>query len=108
MNDLRQLVYMQQCIDTNSTKIKLEYASDNMKMESNVMKDIMTAVSRGYGDMTALGINSEGLRCIVRSSHDAAYTSNISENITKEDINTESEKLITRFISKIANKLFAG
>lgn len=100
MNDLRQLVYMQQCIDTNSTKIKLEYASDNMKMESNVMKDIMTAVSRGYGDMTALGVNSEGVRCIVRSSHDAAYTSNISENITKEDINTESEKLITRFIDR--------
>ena len=58
--------------------------------------------------MTALGINSEGLKCIVRASHDAAYTSNISENITKEDINNESEKLITRFISKIANILFAG
>lgn len=108
INDLRELVYMQQCIDTNSTKIKLEYASDNMKMESNVMKDIMTAVSRGYGDMTALGVNNEGIKCTVRSSHDAAYTSNISENITKEDINTESEKLITRFLSKIANKLFAG
>ena len=92
----------------NNVLIQIEYASDNMKMESNVMKDIMTAVSRGYGDMTALGVNSEGVRCIVRSSHDAAYTSNISENITKEDINTESEKLITRFISKIANKLFAG
>ena len=108
INDLRELVYMQQCIDTNSTKIKLEYASDNMKMESNVMKDIMTAVSCGYGDMTALGVNNEGIKCTVRSSHDAAYTSNISENITKEDINTESEKLITRFLSKIANKLFAG
>lgn len=108
MNNLRELVYMQQCIDTNSTKIKIEYASDDMKMESNVMKDIITAVSRGYGDMTASGINSEGLRCIIRSSHDAAYTSNISENITKEDINTESEKLITRFLSKITNKLFAG
>ena len=108
MNDLRELVYMQQCVDTNSTKIRLEYASDDMKMESNVMKDIMTAVSRGYGDMTASGINSEGLKCIVRSSQDAAYTSNISENITKEDINTESEKLITRFLSKLANKIFAG
>lgn len=30
-------------------------------MESNVMKDIMTAVSRGYGDMTALGVNNEGI-----------------------------------------------
>lgn len=106
MNELRELVYMQQCIDTNSTKIKLEYASDNMKMESNVMKDIMTAVSRGYGDMTASGINNEGLKCIVRSSHDAAYTSNISENITKENIDIESDKLITRFLSKLSNKIF--
>lgn len=108
MNELRKLVYMQQCIDTNSTKIKLEYASDDMKMEADVMKDIMTAVSRGYGDMTASGINSEGLKCTVRSSHDAAYTSNISDNLTKENINIESEKLITRFLSKLANKLFAG
>lgn len=105
MNDLRELVYMQQCIDTNSTKIKIEYKSDDMKMESNVMKDIITAVSRGYGDITASGLNSEGLKCTIRS-HEAAYTSNISENITKEGINLESEKLITRFLSKIANKIF--
>lgn len=108
MNDLRELVYMQQCLDTNSTKIKLEYASNDMKMESKVMKDIMTAVSRGYGDMTASGINSQDLKYIVSSSHDAAYTSNISENITKEEINNESKKLITRFLSKIADKLSAG
>lgn len=105
MNDLRELIYMQQCVDTNSTKIKLEYISDDMKMESNVMKDIMTAVSRGYGDVTASGVNNEGLKCTIRS-HVAAYTSNISENITKEGINLESEKLITRFLTKIANKLF--
>lgn len=108
MNALRELIYMQQCIDTNSTKIKLEYASNDMKMESNVMKDIMTAVSRGYGDMTASGINDEGFKSIVRSSHDAAYTSNIPENTTKEDIDVASEKLITRYLSKIANKIFAG
>lgn len=105
MNDLRELIYMQQCVDTNSTKIKLEYISDDMKMESNIMKDIMTAVSRGYGDVTASGVNNEGLKCTIRS-HVAAYTSNISENITKEGINLESEKLITRFLTKIANKLF--
>lgn len=108
MDDLRNLMYLDQCKDTNATKIKLEYASPNMKMESKVIKDIMTAVSRGYGDMTAAGIDNDGQKCTIKSSHDAAFTSNIPENSTKENINIESEKLITRFLSKVANKLFAG
>ncbi len=80
----------------------LEYGSNDMKMESNIMKDIVTAVSRGYGDLTASGINHEGQNRKIRSRHDAAYTFNIPENITKENINKESEKLILRFGSKLS------
>ncbi len=102
MEELRNLTYIKQCEDTNATKIRLEYVSNDMKMESNIMKDIVTAVSRGYGDLTASGINHEGQKRKIRSSHDAAYTFNIPENITKENINKESEKLILRFGSKLS------
>jgi len=70
------------------------------------MKDIMTAVSRGYGDVAAMGINGSGRQQTIRSSQDAAYTANILENISVEDYNEESRNLITRFLANVARKVF--
>ena len=82
LQELRnELIYMQQCQEANATKVNIEYASENMKMESRVMKDIVTAVSRGYGDVTATGINNSGRQQTISSSQDAAYTANIHEII---------------------------
>lgn len=99
-----ELEYMKQCKDTNATKLSLEYISDNMDMESKTMKDIRTAVSRGYGDITLHGINKNGKQQSIRSSHDAAYTINIQENISKKDFHKESNNLILQFWNKFVNK----
>lgn len=100
----KELEYMQQCQDANATKMNLEYVSENMKMESKAMKDIMTAVSRGYGDVTAIGVNNNGRTQTISSSQDAAYTINIKENISEEDYIEESKLLIQRFLFKLVNK----
>lgn len=100
----KELEYMQQCQDANATKMNLEYVSENMKMESKAMKDIMIAVSRGYGDVTAIGVNNNGRTQTISSSQDAAYTINIQENISEEDYIEESKLLIQRFLSKPVNK----
>lgn len=107
LQELRsELLYMQQCQDANATKMNLDYVSENMKMESKVMKDIMTAVSRGYGDVTATGINISGRQQTISSSQDAAYTANIQENIGEEDYNEESRNLILGFLAKLKRKVF--
>lgn len=107
LQELRdELLYMQQCKDANATKVSLEYASENMKMESRVMNDIMKAVSRGYGDVTATGINGSGRQQTISSSQDAAYTANIQENISEEDYNDESRNLISRFLVRVTRKIF--
>lgn len=95
-----ELQYMKQCKDANATKIDLEYSSSNMNMESKIMKDIKRAVSSGYGDVNATGINFSGRLQTVRSSQDAAYTAHIQENINKNDFHDESHNLIIRFLSK--------
>lgn len=108
LEELRQeLLYMQQCKEANAIKLNLEYSSNNMNMESKVMRDIKTAVSRGYGDVNATGINFSGRRQTVRSSQDAAYTSNIRKNINEDDFKEESQNLIFRFLSKLSNKVFS-
>lgn len=101
-----ELAYMQQAQDANATKIDLLYTSNNMNMESKVMKDIKIAVSRGYGDVNATGINRNGKIQTIRSSQDAAYTVNIQDNITETDFNEESHNMILRFIEKIVLKGF--
>lgn len=100
----RELNYMQQCEEANANKINLEYASENMNMEAKIMHDIKTAVSRGYGDMTATGINVNNRMQTISSSQDAAYTANIQENIGKEEFYEESRTLIIRFMAKLVNK----
>ena len=108
LQELRgSLVYMQQCKEANATKMNLDYVSENMKMESKVMKDIITAVSRGYGDVTATGINISGRKQTISSSLDAAYTANIQDNIGEEEYNEESKNLILSFIGKLGKKIFA-
>lgn len=107
LQELRnELAYMQQCQEANATRLNLDYVSENMKMESKVMKDIMLAVSRGYGDVTASGINANGRQQTVSSSQDAAYTSNIQDNIGEQEYNEESESLISRFLARLSNRFF--
>ena len=107
LQELRnELVYMQQCQEANATKMSLDYVSESMKMESKVMKDILTAVSRGYGDVTATGINGSGRLQTISSSQDAAYTANIQDNIGEEDYNEESRNLILRFMVKLTKKFY--
>lgn len=107
LQELRnELIYMQQCQEANAIKVNIEYASENMKMESRVMKDIVTAVSRGYGDVTATGINNSGRQQTISSSQDAAYTANIQDNIGEDEYNEESHNLILRFLVKLTRKMF--
>lgn len=107
LKELRnELIYMQQCQDANAIKMDLSYTSSNMNMESKVMKDIKTAVSRGYGDVNATGVNENGKMQTVKSSKDAAYTVNIQDNIKEMDFNEESCNMISRFIEKITSKRF--
>lgn len=106
LNELvEELQYMAQCKDANATKLDLEYSSTNMNMDSKIMKDIKKAVSRGYGDINATGLNSNGKLQTVRSSQDAAYTTHIHENISKNDFNDESNGLISRFLASKLTKL---
>lgn len=106
LNELRlELQYMRQCQDANATKLDLVYSSEDMNMDSIVMKEIKMAVSRGYGEFNATGINDTGGEQTVRSNTDAAYTINIRENIDKEDFKEESKNMIIRFLHKTRNNI---
>lgn len=108
LQELRtSLIYMQQCEEANAIKVNVDYVSENMKMESKVMKDIVTAVSRGYGDVTATGVNDGGRKQTISSSADAAYTANIQDNICEEEYNEESKNMILRFLEKMGKHIFA-
>lgn len=96
---------MSQIQDVNANKMLLEYSSSNMKMDSELMKEIFDASSRGYGDVTATGINQDGHMQMIKSSQDAAFTSVIGENIKEEDYNREAKNLIQRFLEKRKHKV---
>jgi len=96
--------YMTQCEDLNAYKVNVEYASDNMNMESKVMQDIKRAVLKGYGDMTVTGKNLNNRMVIVNSSKEAAFTNNIRENIGEADFIEESRGLIDRFLNSLIRR----
>lgn len=98
--------YLKQCEETNSKRMNIEYMSDNMNMESRVMKEIITAVSQGYGDITATGINKNNRTITINSSQEAAFTSNIKENIDRKGFIDESKSLIDRFLSHQHPKIY--
>ena len=101
-SDIKELAsvpnYKLQCEDTNSIKMNIEYVSDNMNMDSKVMKEIINAVSNGYGDVTAIGLNKNNRVVSVNSSAEAAFTNNIKENIGGKEFIEESVNLIKRFL----------
>lgn len=99
INEIRsELNYMIQCEETNSRKIYMEYTSDDMNMESNVIKEIINASSRGYGEVTAEGINKNDKLMTVKS-REAAFTINIKDNLDNRGFIDESKNLIERFLS---------
>lgn len=105
LDELRkELEYMNQCQDANAKKVKLEYDSDNMKMNSKIIQDIKKAVSYGYGDITVRGTNYSGRSQIVSSSQDAAYTADVGDNIDYMMYGDESKALINRFIANKKEK----
>lgn len=106
LKELRdQLKYMQQCQDMNATKITMEYSSEDMNMESNMIKEIITATSRGYGDFTATGVTSDKKVKTIKSNQDAAFTLNISEGVDNDMFNKEAKGFISSVITKIKNKI---
>lgn len=96
--------YLLQCEDLNAYKLNVEYASDNMNMESKVMQDIKAAVLKGYGDMTITGKNFSNRLVTINSSQEAAFTNNIRENIGESDFIEESKGLIDRFLSNLIRR----
>lgn len=99
IKDIRsELNYMSQCEETNSKNISIKYTSDDMNMESKVIKEIINASSQGYGEMTATGINTNDRKMTIKS-YEAAYTNNIKENIDYKGFIEESKNLIERFLS---------
>lgn len=107
-NDIQELRsesdYMSQCEDLNAYKLNVEYTSDNMNMEAKIMQDIKRAVSKGYGDMSVTGKNLNNRLVTINSSQEAAFTSNIRENIGEKDFIAESKSLIDRFLQNIINR----
>lgn len=87
----------ERCRAVNSNKVLLEYISDDMKMDSDEMKEIREYVSDGYGDLTATGINLRGKEQKISSCQDAAFSNDIEDNLDNDSYNDESRGLIIRF-----------
>lgn len=103
------LQYLNVCEETNANKYKIEMSTsdDNrsLNVESQYMKEIYNAASRGYGEMTAHGINQNGKRQAISSNLDAALTRNINDNMSKYDYDSEAENFILEFLSRPLRKI---
>lgn len=102
------LGYIGDCQESNARKIKLEFMDADqergLNMEAKIMRDTIKAVGRGYGDMTAYGINYKDREHVMKSNQDAALTCVIKENISEGEFNNESGSFIGRFIANIIAK----
>lgn len=106
------LGYIKECQESNASKFKLELIDSEqesgLNMEAKIMRDTIKAVGRGYGDMTAYGINHSGREEVMRSNQDAALTCVVNENIKEDEYNKESSGFIARFITNIISKRAKG
>lgn len=102
------LGYIAECKESNARKIKLEFIDADqepgLNMEAKIMRDTIKAVGRGYGDMTAYGINYNDKEHVMKSNQDAALTCVIKENISEDEFNYESGSFVARFVANIAAK----
>lgn len=109
LQEFRQsLGYINDCKESNATKYKLELLGsekdDGLNIESKVIQDTVKAITKGYGDMNAYGVNGSGRSEIVKSNRDAAMTCMIDENIGKKEYDQEAKNFIARFLAKrVAN-----
>lgn len=108
LEELRNgLSYISECQDANATKYKLELSDSNedrgLNIQAKLIRDVVKAVSSGYGDLTANGVNERDKAIMMKSNKDAAYTNIINEKISKVEYNKESEDFIERF-KKSKNK----
>ena len=103
------LQYLSACEETNANKYKVEMStsddSRSLNVESQYMKEIYDAVSRGYGEITAHGINQNGKRQTISSNQDAALIRNINDNMKKDDYDSEAENFILEFLSRPLRKI---
>ena len=74
-----------------------EFESDDMKMDSEEMKEIREYISAGYGDLTATGVDFNGKTQRISSSQDAAFCIDISENLNDEEFVRESKHFLIKF-----------
>ena len=113
-DDLRELQevfglrYMEECHDANANKLKIEMSVDDpkssLKMESKYMKDIYTAVSRGYGDLTTIGVGKDGKKRIIKSNTDAALTKIVDEKLLEPEYNKEAHGFIYSFLESVKKR----
>lgn len=85
------------CIEINATKVRTEYESENVNMQSDEITEIQDYISNGYGDMTIFGRNKNGHKKKIYSSSDAAFSDEIAENLELSEFCDESKNLILRF-----------
>ena len=74
-----------------------EFESDDMKMDSEEMKEIRDYISSGYGDFYATGIDKNGKKQGISSSQDAAYCIDIADGLDDNDFVKESKNFIVKF-----------
>lgn len=87
--------------DANITKAKVEYSVSKysecgLNMQSKMLKNAISQITLGYGDMNVHGINKKGEEDVVRANQDAALVSFISDddNANKQTFDLAASELI--------------
>jgi len=100
------LSYISDCKDTNAKKLKLELINTNdedagINMEAKMMQDTIKAAVKGYGDITAYGINHNEREQVIKSNSDAALTRVVNENISEGEYDNEADNFINSVVAEL-------
>ena len=109
LEELRNtLNYIGDCQESNASKYRLELMDSNenpgLNRQAKIMQDTVTAVTRGYGDLTAIGYNGSDKLQVVKSNQDAALTSVVDDKLTDVDFIKQAKNFIDRFFAKIIQR----
>lgn len=103
LNNCVENGYIKEAIEANAKKIKIELIETDdvgIDLQSRMLKDTISAVSKGYGDLTAYGVNKNNREAIIKSSTDAALTRVVPENLSNELYSEEASKFIASLIAE--------
>ena len=75
-----------------------------LNRQAKIMQDTVRAVTRGYGDLTAIGYNGSDKLQVVKSNQDAALTSVVDDKLTDVDFIKQAKNFIDRFFAKIIQR----